>query len=42
METQAVLRALAIHEPRLELNGAPVCNRNPLYRESAPLPLRVA
>lgn len=42
METQAVLRALAVHKPGLELDGVPLRNRNPLYRGLATLPLRVA
>ncbi|HEX5783138.1 MAG TPA: cytochrome P450 [Burkholderiaceae bacterium] len=40
METCAVLRALAVHQPTLALDGAPVRNRNPLYRGLTALPLR--
>lgn len=42
METQAVLRALAVYKSGLELDGVPLRNRNPLYRGLATLPLRVA
>ncbi len=42
MEAQTVLRALAVHQPGLVLEGTPVRNGNPLYRGLAALPLRGA
>jgi cytochrome P450 len=42
MEAQTVLRALAVHQPGLVLEGTPVRNGNPLYRGLAALHLRGA